>query len=205
MRIFKLLTVLLITAFAVSVTYAQVSTIKNEGYTLSQKVQKVYTSQIGVRELTGHNDGIMVEKYLCSVGLEKGYPWCAAFVKWCYLQAGVKTEINGMALSVNDPEKWVYHKGKFIQEPRPGDAFTLYFNSLGRIGHTGFYDGRQNASIYKTVEGNTNNAGSREGDGVYRKYRSFKATYSINRWIPYTTINRNTSRYNLSHDYGLSC
>jgi len=205
MRILNLLMVLAITLSAISVTSAQVSTIKNEGYSLSQKVQQVYTSQIGVRELTGHNDGIMVEKYLSSVGLDKGYPWCAAFVKWCFVQAGVKTEINGMASSVNNPDRWVYHKGKFISEPRPGDAFTLYFNSLGRIGHTGFYDGRQNASIYKTVEGNTNNAGSREGDGVYRKYRSFKATYSINRWILYTSINRKISLYNLSHDYGLSC
>ena len=205
MRIFKLLTVLLITALTVSVTKAQVPTIKNESYMLSQNVQKVYTSQIGVRELTGHNDGIMVETYLSSVGLEKGYPWCAAFVKWCYLKAGVKTEINGMASSVNSSERWVYHKGKFISEPLPGDAFTLYFNSLGRIGHTGFYDGRQNASIYKTVEGNTNSAGSREGDGVYRKYRSFKATYSINRWVSSASINIKTTRYNLSHDYGINC
>ena len=28
----------------------------------------------------------------------------------------------------------------------------------------------------------TNAAGSREGDGVYIKYRSYNSTYSINRW-----------------------
>jgi hypothetical protein len=87
-----------------------------------------------------------------------------------------------MALSVNQPGRWVYAKGKIITEPKRGDAFTLYYPSLARIGHTGFYDGRLNASIYSTVEGNTNGAGSREGDGVYQKYRSFKATYSINRF-----------------------
>ena len=46
-----------------------------------------------------------------------------------------------------------------------------------------FHDKKINDKIFKSVEGNTNSAGSREGDGVYVKYRSFRATYSINRWI----------------------
>ena len=145
-------------------------------------VKSIYDSQVGIRELTGHNDGKAVEMYLHAVNLGKGNPWCAAFVKWNYDQAGIKTTINGMALSVHRPGHFVYFKGNFTSEPVPGDAFTLYFPSLGRIGHTGFYDGRINTSVFKTVEGNTNQAGSREGDGVYRKYRSFHATYSISRW-----------------------
>lgn len=191
MRLFRFLSVLLITALAVSVGSAQPSTIKSKpSFTdVSASVQQVYTSQLGVRELTGKNDGIQVEYYLQSVGLGKGYPWCAGFVKWCYLKADVKEakQINAMALSVNNRTRWVYANNKFIQEPSPGDAFTLYYPHLKRIGHTGFYDGRQNTHIYKTVEGNTNSAGSREGDGVYRKYRSFKSTYSINRWITSTS------------------
>ena len=47
-----------------------------------QCVVKTYTAEIGVRELSGHNDGTAVEKYLSTVGLPKGYPWCAAFVNW---------------------------------------------------------------------------------------------------------------------------
>ena len=149
----------------------------------SIEVKKVYTSQIGVRELSGHNDGVQVEKYLKTVGLGKGYAWCAAFVKWSLLQVGVVTKTNGAAASFHNPLRLVYHRSRFYGDPQPGDVFTLYYPHLGRIGHTGFYDGRLNSSIYYTVEGNTNGAGSREGDGVYRKYRSFKATYSINRWI----------------------
>ena len=192
MRLFRLLSVLLITALAVSVGTAQPSTIKTKAsFTdVSASVQQVYISQLGVRELTGRNDGIQVEGYLQTVGLSKGYPWCAAFVKWCYLKAGVLSakQINGMALSVNDRSRWVYANNKFIEEPIAGDAFTLYFPHLKRIGHTGFYDGRLNGSIYKTIEGNTNSVGSRDGDGTYRKYRSFKSTYSINRWITTTKI-----------------
>lgn len=190
MRLSKLLLLLTITCLSFSVGNATPPTIKT---TCKQdlKVQsvqapsivEVYNSQIGVRELTGNNDGKQVEIYLKSVGLGKGYPWCAAFVKWCYLQAGIKTNINAMALSVNQRQRWVYANNRLIEEPKRGDAFTLYYPSLARIGHTGFYDGRLNTSIYSTVEGNTNGAGSREGNGVYRKYRSFKATYSINKFV----------------------
>jgi hypothetical protein len=195
MKQIKLLMVLLITAFAVSVGNAKPSTIKPTcmfftSSNLQCRVEtkktptivEVYTSQIGVRELTGNNDGVQVEKYLAAVGLPKGNPWCAAFVKWCYLQANIAsaTSINGMALSINQKNNKVYYLRKFNYEPRAGDACTLYYTKLGRIGHTYFYEHRLNASLYSSVEGNTNSAGSREGDGVYRKYRSYLATYSIN-------------------------
>jgi hypothetical protein len=47
-----------------------------------------------------------------------------------------------------------------------------------RIAHVGFIDSEDKNNYY-TVEGNTNEAGSREGDGVYRKIRSKKSVYII--------------------------
>jgi hypothetical protein len=148
----------------------------------SQSIAEVYTSQLGIREATGHNDGKSVEMYLQSVGLGRGYPWCAAFVRWCYDSAHIVTTINGAAASAHRPQNLVLFQHKFLKEPQSGDAFTLWYPSLHRIGHTGFYHKRVNESVYQSVEGNTNEAGSREGDGVYKKYRSFNATYSISRW-----------------------
>lgn len=148
----------------------------------SPSITTAYLSQLGVREATGHNDGKQVEKYLRAVGLGKGYPWCAAFVRWCYDTAGIKTKINGAAASAHNPNNLVYYKSKQHQEPQPGDVFTLWYTQLNRIGHTGFYHKTVNSTIYESIEGNTNEAGSREGDGVYKKYRSLRATYSISRW-----------------------
>lgn len=145
-------------------------------------VTETYTSQIGVREATGHNDGKQVEQYLKTVGLPKGYAWCAAFVKWTFDHCGIKTSINSMALSTHRVGHFVYYKGNKLMKPQAGDVFTLYFAKLKRIGHTGFFDKEINSKIFRSVEGNTNAAGSREGDGVYIKYRSYNATYSINRW-----------------------
>lgn len=152
-------------------------------------ISEIYLSQVGVMERTGNNDGKSVEMYLRSVGLKKGYAWCAGFVRWSYDSAGVKTNINAMALSAENKANYVYKNGVFLKEPEAGDAITFYYSNLGRIGHTGFYHERVNDKIYMSVEGNTGNAGAnndgivREGDGVYKKYRSFKSTYNISRWI----------------------
>lgn len=147
-----------------------------------EKLQLVYTAQIGVREATGKNDGVQVEKYLRSVNLGKGYAWCAAFVHWCLVQAGYTNSITAWSPTAHNSKNVIYAEQRWYGSPRPGDVGTLYYPRLKRIAHTFFWDGRLNDKIYRSVEGNTNGAGSREGDGVYRKYRSYRATHSITRW-----------------------
>ena len=87
-----------------------------------------------------------------------------------------------MALSCENKNNFVLRNKKELQQPKTGDVGTLYYTNLKRIGHTFFYDRRVNSSVYESVEGNTNGEGSREGNGVYRKKRSFNATYSLSRW-----------------------
>ena len=138
-----------------------------------------YDSQLGVREKTGRNDGERVEAYLKTTGLGKGYPWCGAFVNWVFIQAGVRPR----AASPAQARSW-FPKERLVERhaARQGDLFSLYYNSLGRIGHVGFID-QVGESSYITVEGNTNEAGSREGQGVYRKRRMKRSVYSVARWI----------------------
>src|SRR5690606_12876856 len=54
----------------------------------------IASKEIGVREATGNNDGKRVEGYLAYTHLGKGYSWCAAFVCWCYGQAGLSQPRN---------------------------------------------------------------------------------------------------------------
>lgn len=145
-------------------------------------LRSVYSAEIGVRELTGKNDGQRVEEYLKSVRLGKGYAWCAAFVKWCFDRCGIKTSITAWSPTAHNSKNIVYFHGRFEKEPIPGDVMCLWSQTKGRIAHTGFFDKRLNSSIFESVEGNTNGAGSFDGNGVYRKKRSFKSTYSITRW-----------------------
>lgn len=145
-------------------------------------IKDIYTSQLGVRELTGNNDGPQVKMYLKSVGLGEGFSWCAAFVHWCLDSAKIKNTITGWSPTAHNSNNIVWFKRKLNKELEEGDVFTLYSATLKRIHHTGFFDSKLNNTIYQTVEGNTNDNGSVNGNGVYKRKRSFNATYSITRW-----------------------
>jgi len=145
-------------------------------------LEQIYLSQVGVREKTGNNDGPEVEAYLKTVKLGKGNAWCAAFVRWCLLQAGIKNSITGWSPTAVNSKNIVYRDRKYNREPRAGDVVTFYYPHLNRIGHTGFYHKKISGAVYQSVEGNTNGAGSREGDGVYLKNRPINTTYIISRW-----------------------
>jgi hypothetical protein len=144
-------------------------------------------SQIGVMELTGKNDGKEVEAYLRSVGLGKGYPWCAAFVYWVYNECNAKTVRSAWSPSFFPVSKTVFKRGaKNNKKPNPADVFGLYFNHLGRIAHVGIIDSWSEHHVI-TIEGNTSNANSgeatREGDGVYRKRRLTRTIYAVSSWV----------------------
>jgi len=149
---------------------------------LKMTLPEIYLSQIGVREATGKNDGPEVEMYLKHVGKWKGLPWCSAFVAWCLSEAEIKHTVNAWSPTSENRRYFIYTQKSFVDEPLPGDVFTIWYSKLKRIGHTGFYHKNQNENIIVTVEGNTNEAGSREGDGVYKKYRPLKTIHSISRW-----------------------
>lgn len=135
-----------------------------------------------MRELSGRNDGRRVEEYLRAVGLGKGYPWCAAFVSWAFRGAGVDAVATAWAPALFPRARVVYTRGENGYTMQRGDVFGIYYPSKGRVAHVGFIDDEEGA-FYITVEGNTNEAGSREGDGVYRKRRAKKTIYRVSRWV----------------------
>lgn len=142
----------------------------------------IYIKYVGVREKTGNNDGPEVELFLKSVGLGKGYSWCAAFVHFCLTAAKIPNTITAWSPTAHNPKNIVWFERKLLKPTQQGDVFTLYSSELKRIHHTGFVDKEINENIYQTVEGNTNAGGSSNGDGVYERKRSYNATYSITRW-----------------------
>lgn len=147
-------------------------------------VVQSYLSQVGVRELTGKNDGRQVEAYLKTCGLGKGYAWCSAFVKWNFTQCGLPTpSMNAWAATAQNTSYIIYRARSFTEPPQSADVFTIWDASKKRVSHTGFFHKRINEIFYQTVEGNTNEGGSANGDGVYMRKRSFNATHTISRWL----------------------
>lgn len=151
-------------------------------------IEARYLKEVGVKELTGNNDGKRVEEYLKSTGLGKGYSWCASFVKWVFNSCGVSTSITAWSPTAHNSNNIVYFKNKWSKNPKPGDVFTLYSQNKKRIFHTGFFH-RLNNKIVTTVEGNTSSGGVIEGSkldvdgqGVYMRKRSIHTIHSITRW-----------------------
>jgi len=139
--------------------------------TLQEKALEIAASQIGVEEAPGHkNTGKQVEQYLAAVGLGPGFSWCMAFVYWCHSQAeeamGVK---NPMFKTGGVLEQWRQRKDKYrALTPQAGDVFIMdYGNGQG---HTGIVE-KVEADVIHTIEGNTNDDGSREGYEVCRRTR----------------------------------
>jgi hypothetical protein len=152
----------------------------------AEVVALIYTREIGVREATNHNDGSRVEEYLAAANRYKGDAWCAAFVSWTFKQAGVAAAVSGWSPDWFPTKNTVYTHGKANNlVPQRADVFGIYFSSLGRIAHVGFVDRWEEgeSSFVVTVEGNTNDTGSREGDGVYRKRRLKAQVYKVSRWV----------------------
>ena len=153
-----------------------------QGNKLRNCIQETYTSQIGVRELTGRNDGVAVEKYLTYVWLKKGQPWCAAFVSWSFGANQVKKARSGGCVQLMEQGEIIYKNATVIETPRPADVFFIYYIEKKRVAHTGFID-EWGEEWVTTVEGNTNGAGSREGNGVYRKKRLKRQIYAVTKYI----------------------
>lgn len=141
-------------------------------------LEDCYTSQIGVTEATGNNDGPEVEMYLESAGFGPGYSWCASFVNWCHVSCGYNTP-NGPAWSPSwfPKSKVIYSPSERILEalPASGDVFGIWYQNKGRIAHVGFIQTWGRGKYFDTVEGNTSN-------GVYRKVRLKSQAYKVSRW-----------------------
>jgi hypothetical protein len=140
-----------------------------------ERLVSIAQSQIGIREATGHNDGAQVEAFLKVTNLPKGNPWCAAFVSWVFSKAGFMKPRTAWS-----PDLFPLARQTLL--PQPADVLGIYSIKLKRIAHAGIVERRQNNWII-SVEGNTNTNGSRDGDGVYRKWRHIKNIAKFADWV----------------------
>lgn len=131
-------------------------------------------AELGVRESGAPNDGPRVRAYLLAADIRVPSAWCAAFVSWCFRQAGHPLPRTGWSPAL-------FPESRIRLLPASGLVFGIYFPKLGRIGHCGFVERVQGDWII-TIEGNTNQAGSREGDGVYRKWRHRRSVHRFADW-----------------------
>jgi hypothetical protein len=116
----------------------------------------------GAGEIGGDNKGPWVEKYLAPANVVEGNPWCAAFVSWCFLQAGggvfykMPFEYTPGArdiLKQLEAKEWTRKPGSGYF-PFPGDLVVWWrVKADGWQGHVGFVHQYKEGMLY-TIEGN---------------------------------------------------
>jgi len=139
--------------------------------------------EVGVMETPpGSNRGERVDEYLRAVGLDPAggvYAWCAAFVYWCFGKGAAATgRANPLPRTAGALALW---RGAGAAGARqisaleakatpslvgPGQVFVLATG--GGFGHVGLVESVA-SGVLTTIEGNTNDGGSREGVGVFRR------------------------------------
>ncbi|MCC7479212.1 peptidoglycan-binding protein [bacterium] len=126
------------------------------------------------------NRGPQVERYLRQAEGKPGWAWCAAYcealLEWACQNLGMPVPFE-IGLSCSALVKRAEAQGRIVApgDEQPGDLWVLKranrkkeeseYQHVGLIVKVRFED-------CDTIEGNTNAAGSSEGDGVYSKARS---------------------------------
>lgn len=162
----------------------------HEAQSFAETLARVAESQLtvcpqGKCEIGGNNKGPQIREYQKATWLTPGaWPWCAAFVCWCVLQAlnavgGVPHWKRPRTAGAYDLENWADGKhphrpnGGWITlspksiDPRRGDIVTFTWSHVGIV-----VDYDPVKKLVTTVEGNAGNANvsdSTAGDGVVRK------------------------------------
>jgi hypothetical protein len=134
-----------------------------------------------VRELTGNNDHPMITRAmnLCGLDGDKGYPWCAASQAEIHHEADIEAPRSARVVDwFIRNVVWEKRFGEIPPFEKQGMVGGLYYRHLGRLGHIFLIVGEDKNNFY-TLEGNTNLAGSREGDGFYKKVRSKKSVAAM--------------------------
>ncbi|MNY35159.1 hypothetical protein D3C86_1695460 [compost metagenome] len=138
-------------------------------------VIEIATKEIGVVERIGKNDSERIREYLDYCHIKTPAPYCAAFLSFCFGQAGYKQPRTAWSSAL-------FPTARLVKEPEPGMVYGIYFTNMGRIAHCGLIEFVRNELVYG-IEGNTNLAGSREGDGVWRKIRHKRTIYRYADWL----------------------
>jgi len=158
----------------------------------AKNIVEVSLTQEGVREdPENSNTGKDIYIYQASTWLKPskipgpGWPWCAAFVCFCFKAVSNMDNIKysftlPKTAGAYDFENWARQNQNFVdvlkppfEKILPGDIIVFNFSHIG----ISLSDIKNNK--ISTMEGNTNKKGSSEGDGVYKKTRSTKLIRSV--------------------------
>ena len=156
-------------------------------------VLAVAISQLGTKEKPANSNRVKYNTWYYGKEVSgSGYPWCMAFVQWCYQMAGVrlplKTASCGALLrfyKTTDP-------ACFITDPQPGDIVIFDFPGGADTDHTGIFESAA-GNMVTTIDGNTGTTSDANGGAVMRRTRDKSA---VKAYIRPRELEDDMPRYN---------
>lgn len=127
-------------------------------------------SQVGTQE---RPRGTNRQPYAALAHHADGYAWCATYLVAGARQTGLGLPSGADTASCALNEAAFKRAGRLYTTPQVGDWLFVYFPSLARAAHTGVVVAVDGAYV-RTVEGNSNDEGGREGYEVCRRRRAIK-------------------------------
>lgn len=147
--------------------------------TLLDKVLSAARSYIGQHETTG-NSGFVdkaFQKKMEAIGWNKGQSWCAYFAELAWKQGFEGHPLLPALDKLFSPSATATYSNFYGSTlfktglvPKPG-ALVAWRHGNGWQGHMGIVESVSADKIFVSIEGNTNQAGGREGVAVLRKTR----------------------------------
>ena len=145
------------------------------------KAEEIRKAQIGVKELTGNNDGWSVRLYQISVGLPVGSAYCAAGQYYCFQEAvhqlglpssEIPIKRTGLANGIlSDAKK----RGVLTEYRVKVYDLIVWIKQIGINGHIESISKILTAGWVETIGFNTSSgiSGSQnDGQGVYKRKRN---------------------------------
>lgn len=98
-----------------------------------------------------------------------------AFVQYCVMKVAQEMNVKvSLPKSEHVRTVWNRAEGKYKGDKCEDGFIAIYGKEESTSGHTGIVSSKWQNDSFVCIEGNTNQQGSREGDGVYEKKRRRK-------------------------------
>ena len=134
----------------------------------AKELLAIAKAEVGIKENPANSNSVKYNTWMygrsVQDGIPKGasYPWCAAFVSWCFRGTGLCPK----TASCLNMLEWFEKNGQIVKEPRPGDiVFFKYSTNKRRTNHVGIVVS-VSGKIINTYEGNTSANGSQDNGGM---------------------------------------
>jgi hypothetical protein len=154
-----------------------------------ENLRALYASKVGVREVGGQNCGPDVLIFQEATYNGPGDSWCMSFIEW-----GLKSilghcpfPVSGRCQSVRDyADKKMWTVGRDQVEEH---MIGFVVNGNNHAHHT-FYvaESPGEDNCFRTIEGNTDDRGDSNGDGVYDRVRGGDADTNRYVFIPLRVV-----------------